>query len=73
MVMRIGSWIELSFWQLAVRVLSGIRPLSHSMSQAKTMLEAQPLTRFLPQGWVLALSGWMLGLVLGIALATWVL
>ncbi|HKY79006.1 MAG TPA: hypothetical protein VJ182_03340, partial [Anaerolineales bacterium] len=51
MVTRIGAWIELSFWQMAVRVLSGVRPLSRGMAQAKTALDAEPLTRFLPNGW----------------------
>jgi hypothetical protein len=71
MVTRVSAWIELSFWQLAVRVLSGVRPLRHGMAQAKTVLEAQPMTQFLPKGWVLAISGWLLGLVVGLALAGW--
>lgn len=71
MVTRISAWIELSFWQLAVRVLSGVQPLRHGMAQAKPALEAQPMTQFLPNGWVLAISGWLLGLVVGLALAGW--
>lgn len=71
MVARIGEWIELSFWQLLVRVLSGARPLSHGLAKAQQSIEAQPLTRFLPNGWFIALSGWLLGLALGIALAIW--
>lgn len=71
MVTRVGAWIELSFWQLVVRVLSGVRPFSHGMAQTKTALEAQPLTSFLPNGWVLAISGWLLGLAVGLTLANW--
>jgi hypothetical protein len=71
MVMRIGSWIELSFWQLVVRVLSGVRPLSHGLARAKDVIEDQPLTRFMPNGWLLALNGWVFGLVLGILMAGW--
>jgi hypothetical protein len=41
------------------------------MAQAKTVLEAQPMTQFLPKGWVLAICGWLLGLVVGLALAGW--
>lgn len=69
MVARIGALIELSFWQLAVRVLSGVRPVRHGLSKTKTAIEALPAVRFLPNGWVLAASGWVLGLALGISLA----
>lgn len=71
MVMRIGAWIELSFWQVAVGVLSGIRPLQHGVAKAKTALEAQPVTQFLPNGWVLAISGWLLGLLAGLIVSSW--
>ncbi|MEX2144251.1 MAG: hypothetical protein WD740_06625 [Anaerolineales bacterium] len=71
MVVRIGSWIELSFWHLVVRVLSGMRPLGRGLSRAKNALADAPLTSFMPNGWVLALSGWLCGLMLGIALAIW--
>ncbi|MEX2162359.1 MAG: hypothetical protein WD751_10665 [Anaerolineales bacterium] len=73
MVARFGEWIELSFWQTVVRILSTARPLSHGLIQAKTLVEAQPAMAFLPQGWVIAVSGWALGLVLGIGLAWWLL
>jgi hypothetical protein len=69
MVARISTWIDLSFWQMVVRLLSGIRPLRSGMTQAKTALETQSLTQFLPNGWVIAIAGWLLGLVLGLAVA----
>lgn len=70
MVARISTWIELSFWQMVVRLLSGIRPLRSRMTQAKTALETQSLTQLLPNGWVIALAGWLLGLVVGLAFAS---
>ena len=71
MVARISTWIELSFWQMVVRVLSGIRPLRYGMAQAKTALETQPLTHFLPNGWVIASAGWLFGLVFGLVVSGW--
>ena len=72
MIARFGEWIELSFWQMAVRLLSGLRPLGHGLAQAKASQETQPAIAFLPKGWVIALSGWLLGLMLGVA-AFWLL
>src|SRR3989304_279195 len=40
-------------------------------AQAKTALDAEPLTRFLPNGWAPAICGWLLGLVGGLVLAGW--
>lgn len=68
MVARIGAWVELSFWQAAVRVLSAARPVSHGWSTARDVVESQPALLFMPKGWVIAVSGWILGLVVGIAI-----
>lgn len=71
MVARIGAWVELNFWQMAVRVLSGARPIQRVLSHAADNLEDQPLTAFMPNGWVIALSGWLAGLIVGLALSIW--
>jgi hypothetical protein len=69
MVSRISAWVELSFWQLAVRVLSTARPLSHRIAHTREIIERQPATRFMPHGWVIAGAGWLLGLAAGLWLA----
>lgn len=69
MVARIGQWIELSFWQAVVRVLSGARPLSHGLQKIQHSIAAQPFGRIFSNGWMLAATGWLLGLILGIWLA----
>jgi hypothetical protein len=66
MVSRISAWVELSFWQLAVRVLSTARPLSHGIAHTRELIERQPATRFMPRGWVIAGAGWLLGLAAGL-------
>lgn len=71
MVVRISHWIELGFWQAAVRLLTGVRPLATGFEQVAGTIEAQPALRFLPRGWMIALAGWALGLTLGILIATW--
>lgn len=71
MVARIGAWVELSFWQGAVRVLSTARPVSRGWSKARHTLEAQPALQFMPKGWVLAVSGWVLGLIAGVTVVIW--
>ncbi len=69
MIAQIGSWIELSFWQIAVHTLSGLRPLSGRIARAKHIIEAQPAPRALRSGWLIAIGGWVLGMILGLALA----
>ncbi|MEX1071526.1 MAG: hypothetical protein WEC37_02775 [Anaerolineales bacterium] len=69
MIVQIGNWIELSFWQIAVRALSGLRPLSGRIAQAKQIIESQPASRALRNGSAIAVSGWLLGLGLGFAFA----
>ncbi len=66
---RIGEWVELSFWQLAVRVLSTARPISHGLNNARELVESQPVTRFMPNGWVIAAAGWIVGLAAALWLA----
>lgn len=68
---RIASWVELSFWQAAVRVLSAARPISRGWSKARDALESQPALQFMPKGWVSAVTGWVMGLAAGIALVMW--
>lgn len=63
---RISEWVELSFWQLAVRVLTRARPLSHGISHTREIVEGQPLTRFMPNGWLIAGAGWVIGLAVGL-------
>lgn len=76
MFLQIGNWIELNFWQLAARALSTARPLSaralraaHGL-KAQYSIEARPLPRVFRSQWLIALSGWLLGLVLGYLYAT---
>lgn len=81
MIATISNWIELNFWQLAVQALSKARPLSaralrvaHGF-EAKVSagnlrsIEAQPLLRAIRNPRILALSGWLLGLILGFLFA----
>jgi hypothetical protein len=69
MIAQIGNWIELSFWQIAVRALSSLRPLSGRIAKAKQIIDAQPAPRALRNGWLIAIGGWVLGLILGILIA----
>jgi hypothetical protein len=69
MVSRVGSWLELSFWQVAVRALTAARPLSHGLTQTREALEQNALTGSMPRGWIIAISGWVLGLLGGLWLA----
>jgi hypothetical protein len=66
---RLSEWFELSFWQIAVRVLTTARPLSHGLAHTRELIEGQPATQFLPHGWVTAGAGWLLGLVVGLWMA----
>lgn len=66
---RAGQWIELGFWRLAVKLLSGARPFSGLISKAATYVEAHPLPRRLPIDGIVALAGWACGLALGYLLA----
>jgi hypothetical protein len=68
-IAQIGNWIELSFWQIAVRALSSLRPLSGRITKAKQIIDAQPAPRALRSGWLIAIGGWVLGLILGIVIA----
>lgn len=72
MVARIGEWIELSFWQIAVRVLSGARPFSHSLQKIQHSLSTRPFWLILTNGWLIAATGWVLGLILGIIISGWI-
>jgi hypothetical protein len=75
MIAQIGNWIELNFWQLAVQALSKARPLSAQVLRAahgfevRHSFEARPLPRAFRNGWVIAGSGWLLGLILGFLFA----
>ena len=69
MAARVGEWIELSFWHIAVGVLTRVRPFRRGLEQGSQALEAAPATAFLPHGWVIAVSGWILGLAIGVLLA----
>lgn len=71
MIGQIGYWIELSFWQLVVRLLTEARPLSAKLNKARSLVAAQPMPRFLRDSKMIALSGWLLGLLLGFLLAFW--
>ena len=66
---RVGHWIELGFWQLAVRLLSSARPLRGPISRAASYLHDHPLPRRVPVDGLIALAGWGCGLVLGYWLA----
>jgi len=72
MVSRISEWIELSFWQVAVRVLSGARPFSHSLQKVQESTATQTIRSVLAREWTIAAAGWILGLILGIWIATWI-
>jgi hypothetical protein len=72
MTARLAQWIELGFWQIAVRVLSGVRPLSHGMQLIQHSMATRPIGRLMAKGWVIAGTGWLLGLVLGILIASWI-
>ncbi len=75
MIAQISNWIELNFWQLAVQALSKARPLSWRALRAahgfevQHSFEARPLLRALRNQWVIALGGWLLGLILGFLFA----
>ncbi|MGH2582705.1 MAG: hypothetical protein ACRDFQ_07400 [Anaerolineales bacterium] len=69
MIGQIGYWIELSFWQLVVRLLNEARPLSSKISKARSLIAVQPTPRFLRDTRLIALSGWAIGLALGFTLA----
>lgn len=72
MAARISEWIELSFWQVVVRILSGERPLSHGLHKIQQSVAVQPIARIISSGWSIAAMGWILGLILGILLAGWI-
>ncbi len=72
MVARISEWIELSFWQVAVRVLSGARPLSHGFQKVQHSIAMRPIGKIFSNGWAIAAAGWILGLILGIWMAAWI-
>jgi len=81
MLVQIGNWIELNFWQLAVQALSKARPLSSRALRAvhgfeakvsagnPHSIETQPLLRAFRNPRLIALSGWLLGLILGFLFA----
>lgn len=71
MVTRIGEWIELSFWQIAVRVLSGARPFSHGLHKVQHSVAKRAAGRLVSNIWVICGAGWLIGLLLGIWLAGW--
>lgn len=70
MTARIGAWIELNFWKLAVGVLSQARPMSHRLLRTQEILESRPAVQFLPRGWTLPGAGWAIGFVAGLWLAS---
>lgn len=72
MVGRLSEWIELSFWQIAVRVLSSARPFSHGLQKVQQSAVMQPIRGLLSRGWAIAAAGWTLGLILGIWIAGWI-
>jgi hypothetical protein len=72
MVARISEWIELSFWQVVVRVLSGARPISHGLHKVQQSAAMRPIAKIISNGWAIAAMGWILGLILGISLAGWI-
>lgn len=81
MLAQIGQWIELNFWQLAVSALSKSRPLSsralrvaHSIGSQHSF-EVRPLAQAVARiqsgsPYAIAISGWLLGLVLGLVIAS---
>ncbi|MCW5876567.1 MAG: hypothetical protein KIS85_06755 [Anaerolineales bacterium] len=68
---RISHWLELNFWQLTVRLLSGVRPLSRGLQQTGQSLAAVQPVGWLPRGWALGLIAWALGFAAGMLLAWW--
>ena len=68
---RVGAWVELGFWQVAVKLLSSVRPLQPLVSRAAHALDEAPLPRRLPWNTILAVGGWLLGLGLGYVAAAW--
>lgn len=72
MVARIGEWIELSFWQVVVRLLSGARPFSHGIQKVQHLLSTRPIERIFNNGWLIAGAGWVIGLILGIVISAWI-
>ena len=68
---RVGEWVELGFWQIAVKLLSGVRPLQPLVSRAAHALDQAPLPRRLPWTPILTVCGWLLGLGLGYLVALW--
>lgn len=66
---RVADWIELGFWQLVVKLLSGARPFSGLISKAAIYVEEHPLPRRWPLDGLVALLGWACGLALGLWLA----
>lgn len=72
MVARISEWIELSFWQIAVRILSGARPLSHRLQKFQDSTATQAIRSIFARGWTIAATGWILGLIIGIWVANWI-
>jgi hypothetical protein len=87
MLAQIGQWLELNFWQLAVLALSKTRPLSsralrathsiyaHSI-ETQHSVEVRPLARAFASvragnPYAIAISGWLLGLVLGFVISYW--
>ncbi|HLD94242.1 MAG TPA: hypothetical protein VI703_08605 [Anaerolineales bacterium] len=72
MVARIGAWIELSFWRVGVHVLSGARPFSHTLQKIHKFVVTRPIFHFFAKTWIIASSGWVLGLFLGIVIAFWI-
>ena len=76
MIGQVGNWLELSFWQLAAQVMSKARPLSGRVLRAAKLfkekplsIEARPLRPAVRPQWMVALSGWLLGMVLGYLIA----
>ena len=67
MIAEIGNKLELTFWQLAAQAMSKARPLSTRILRAAKFSEGkpQPLLRAIRPEWIIAVGGWLLGLVLG--------
>jgi hypothetical protein len=72
MVARISEWIELSFWQVVVRVLSGARPIGHGLQKIQHSSVLQPIAKIFSNGWAIAAIGWVIGLIAGIWIAIWI-
>ena len=71
MIGQVSNWLELNFWQLAAHAMSKSPPLSARLLgaaqdfKARHSIEALPLQRAVRPQWLIPLSGWLLGLVLG--------